>query len=61
MNLASEKGETSLQVASHQGHVSVVKLLIEKGAEISTRDNDGDTALHYSVYGWEMFYVSHKS
>jgi len=38
-------GLTPLSVASLKGHVEVTKLLIEHGAEINHRSNEGETAL----------------
>ena len=44
-------GKTALQVASHQGHVEIVKILMSVGAGLELQDEDGDTALHYSAFG----------
>uniref|UniRef100_A0A1Y1NC46 RING-type E3 ubiquitin transferase n=1 Tax=Photinus pyralis TaxID=7054 RepID=A0A1Y1NC46_PHOPY len=44
-------GKTSLQVAAHQGHVQVVKLLLRNGAAVNASDSDGDTCLHYAAFG----------
>lgn len=44
-------GKTALQVAAHQGHESVVKLLLQRGASVNANDNDGDTCLHYATFG----------
>ncbi|KAG5886403.1 hypothetical protein JTB14_030762 [Gonioctena quinquepunctata] len=44
-------GKTALQVASHQGHVQVVDLLLKCGASVNASDNDGDTCLHYAAFG----------
>ncbi|XP_023022675.2 E3 ubiquitin-protein ligase mind bomb 2 isoform X1 [Leptinotarsa decemlineata] len=44
-------GKTALQVASHQGHVHVVELLLKCGASVNASDNDGDTCLHYAAFG----------
>lgn len=44
-------GKTALQVAAHQGHVGIVKLLLRAGANVNTSDNDGDTCLHYAAFG----------
>lgn len=44
-------GKTALQVAAHQGHASIVKLLLDSGASVNAKDNDGDTCLHYAAFG----------
>lgn len=43
--------KTALQVASHQGHLDVVKILTQAGANMNIPDQEGDTALHYAVFG----------
>ena len=44
-------GKTALQVASHQGHKDIVQLLLASRASLEVKDEDGDTALHYSAFG----------
>lgn len=44
-------GKTALQVASHQGHAHIVKLLLLNKAAVNTSDSDGDTCLHYAAFG----------
>ncbi|XP_038075224.1 E3 ubiquitin-protein ligase MIB2-like isoform X1 [Patiria miniata] len=44
-------GKTALQVASHQGHLEVIKVLLMSKASLEVQDQDGDTALHYAVFG----------
>ena len=44
-------GKTALQVACHQGHMEIVKMLLGAGANLEVQDDDGDTALHYSAFG----------
>ncbi|XP_066147200.1 E3 ubiquitin-protein ligase MIB2 [Euwallacea fornicatus] len=44
-------GKTALQVASHQGHIPVVRLLLRAGASVNAMDSDGDTCLHYAAFG----------
>jgi ankyrin repeat protein len=41
-------GESLLHVAAKSGHVSMVKLLLDKGATINIQDESGNTALHYA-------------
>ena len=41
---------TPLSAASDEGHINVVKKLVEHGAEIDQADNDGETPLlHASI------------
>lgn len=42
----SESGGTSLHIASQNGHLETVKLLIQAGADVSKQNNTGQTALH---------------
>ena len=44
-------GKSALQVASHQGHLDIIQLLLVAGANLQLQDEDGDTALHYSAFG----------
>ncbi|KAF7267945.1 hypothetical protein GWI33_018888 [Rhynchophorus ferrugineus] len=44
-------GKTALQVASHQGHVAIVRLLLRAGASVNVSDTDGDSCLHYAAFG----------
>jgi ankyrin repeat protein len=37
-----------LHLASHEGHEQVIRLLIEKGADVNARDADGMTAVHFA-------------
>ena len=40
---------TPLWLAVRKGHVKVVKLLLESGANVDTQDRDGTTVLHFAV------------
>jgi len=44
-------GKSALQVASHQGYVDIVQLLLKANANLQLQDEDGDTALHYAAFG----------
>lgn len=48
-------GKTAVQVAAHQGHLDIVRLLLAAGANLQMKDEDGDTALHYSAFGYNVF------
>jgi len=41
-------GMTALQYACDRGHIEVVQLLLQHGAEVNVADDDGMTALHYA-------------
>ena len=45
------QGKTALQVAAHQGHLEVVKALLQASSSVEVKDEDGDTALHYTAFG----------
>lgn len=45
------QGKTALQVAAHQGHIEVVKVLLQANSDIELKDEDGDAALHYTAFG----------
>lgn len=46
LNALTKQGITPLRLAATHGHYEIVQLLIEKGAEINTKDASGATALH---------------
>jgi ankyrin repeat protein len=50
-NLKSKGGFTPIHLASANGHVKVVKLLIEGGAELNARNQDGATPMIKAVQG----------
>jgi len=43
-------GSTPLIVAATYGQIEAVRLLIEKGADINTKNNNGSTALHAAAF-----------
>ena len=45
------EGKTALQLASYEGHVNVVQLLLESKADVNMADTEGDSPLHYSAFG----------
>ena len=44
-----KKGATALMAACSGGHVEAARLLLEKDADRSLADNDGNTAASYHV------------
>ena len=42
------EGETALHLASRNEHLEVVKLLIERGADINIKNNEGETPLDFA-------------
>ena len=51
LNIQNNHGSTPLLMAAEYGHLECVELLVDKGADRSKKDNDGDTALHVTAYG----------
>lgn len=45
-------------MAAHQGHMEVVKALLQANGSIEIKDEDGDTALHYTAFGWGTTHIS---
>jgi ankyrin repeat protein len=45
VNTKNTKGKTPLIKACEQGHIEVAQLLIDNGAKINIKDNNGNTAL----------------
>ncbi len=37
-------------MAAKEGQREIVKLLVEKGADVNAKDNDGQTVLHRAAY-----------
>ncbi len=53
-NQALAQGNTTLErtplhVASSNGHEAVVSILLENGADVNAKNNDGSTPLHYAI------------
>lgn len=49
--VSRESGLTPLMLCSRHGAIGVAKVLIEAGANVNTRDANGNTALHHTW--WE--------
>ncbi len=45
MNMQNNDGLSALMIASENGHSNVIKVLIEKGAQVNMQNNDGLSAL----------------
>jgi len=48
---------TALMTASVKGHITVVKLLLDHGADVNSRDKRGNTPLHRSIMSKKSFIV----
>ena len=46
---ARAQGITALHLASYEGHADICKLLLEAGARVDERDNEGRSALLFAV------------
>lgn len=53
LNAQNKNGETPLHVASQRGYKRAIVSLIERGAEINCRDNQGNTPLDKAISGKE--------
>ncbi len=47
--LYAREGQSALNIASWGGRVQIVKLLLDKGADLTAKDSDGCTALHLAT------------
>jgi len=46
---ANDRGMTALMAAAHGGHAAVVTMLLERGADVTCRDDRGVSALDYVI------------
>ncbi len=49
INAHDEYGKTPLHYTVEKGYLDMVKILLEKGADINAKDNNGKTPLHYAT------------
>ncbi|XP_012258103.2 E3 ubiquitin-protein ligase MIB2 isoform X2 [Athalia rosae] len=49
VDLRNNRHQTPLHLATSQGHLELVELLVRHGAAINAQDEDGDTALHIAI------------
>ena len=49
LNIRNPDGTTPLMYASRNGHLDIVKFLLEKGADINLQDEYDSTALFYAA------------
>ena len=47
--MTTDRGQTALIVAVHQGYTRIVEKLVGYGADLNVSDADGDTALHLAL------------
>ena len=45
MEIRTDYDYTALMAAARKGHENIVKTLVEKGAEVDVKDNEGMTAI----------------
>ncbi len=50
-NLAMVGGKTPLLMSATHGGVQNIRTLLENGADVSTQDEHGETAIHMAVRG----------
>ena len=53
--MRNNRRQTPLLLAAGQGNTHVIELLINKGAEVSAADEDGDTSLHLALVRQEVY------
>lgn len=46
-------GHTALQAGSQNGHLDVIRVLLDHNADIEIEDKDGDRAVHHAAFGDE--------
>jgi ankyrin repeat protein len=61
VNQKNFRGVTALMIASGAGSASVVRYLLEQGADLNARDREGHNALEYAEERRELFEPSRKA
>lgn len=49
VSVRNRAGNTPIMWASRQNDTSILKLLIERGADVNAKDDKGFTALHFAA------------
>jgi ankyrin repeat protein len=49
-----DTGHTALHFAAQSSHLETVKCLVEKGAEIEAKTNQGSRPLHLAAQKWSL-------
>ncbi|XP_021964204.1 E3 ubiquitin-protein ligase mib1 isoform X3 [Folsomia candida] len=50
-------GHTAMQAASQNGHLDVIRILLNHGADPEVEDKDGDRAVHHAAFGDEPLVI----
>jgi cytohesin len=45
----NNNGSTPLHIAAYKGHVEIVKILLDRGADLNAKDNTGHAPLHWAA------------
>lgn len=61
VNTAGEDGWTALHYASSKGHLSIAKLLIDRGADIHATNKDNLTPYHNAAGMNHLFVIIYKT
>ena len=51
------QGKSALHVACHEGHIAIVRMLLDAGARLDLGDDDGDAALTFTAYGYNELLI----